>query len=74
MSKEEMKPCPFCGTEPFHEDPDFVHPDGRPLVNGRQVWIANCCDNWGGCGASVYGWSRDDAIKAWNRRPEDACI
>ncbi len=36
------------------------------------VWVLGCLDHEGGCGAEVTGDSREDAIAAWNRRPEKA--
>jgi hypothetical protein len=35
-----------------------------------QVYNFNCVICSGGCGASVTGDSREEAIAAWNRRPE----
>lgn len=40
-----------------------------------EVWEAGCLEHEGGCGARVTGDSREEAIAAWNRRPEvDASI
>lgn len=64
-----LKPCPFCGHQPREDNLlDSIHPNSR----GGTLWTAACVDNEGGCNASVFGGSRDDAIRAWNRRAAPA--
>jgi hypothetical protein len=68
MSK--IKPCPFCGyVFTDMDEPEFCYPDGRPL-GGAQLWKAGCIELAGGCTATVYGYSEQNAIEIWNRRPK----
>ena len=60
----KLKPCPFCGDTPSVDDPDFVYPQNHE----KTLWAAHCCRDGTGCGASVLGWTRDDAINIWNTR------
>jgi len=57
MSKNRIKPCPFCGFK-------------DPLVEGhRKCYWVQCHDYRGGCGSR--GSSRinqNEAIIAWNKR------
>lgn len=55
---EELKPCPFCGSENIREH------SGYPL----EYWSVKCLD----CGGRMqfYG-SQQQAINAWNRRALD---
>lgn len=60
---EELKPCPFCGSEA-----DFI-------TKGRSWWAVECL-NERNCGIflpvdSAYT-SKDYAIKAWNTRAREA--
>jgi len=59
-----LKPCPFCGTEPNHMTSEL---GDRPCFYYE-------CDN-PKCGAAEKGWhdTEQEAINAWNTRPiEDA--
>jgi hypothetical protein len=64
-SKENLKPCPFCGSAPFLNE-------HYPKVNGHTLWQIGCEDEscpvhdvWGA------GYSNSKlAIEAWNTRVE----
>ena len=56
---EELKPCPFCGGEAYTEG------DKSKLQDGFGFWYVSCKNN---CGVSGYFRTKEDAIKAWNRR------
>ena len=57
MSKQKLKPCPFCGGEA-----NIMHMDGYPY------WVY--CED---CGVKVYGriLDKEESIRAWNRRAKD---
>ena len=59
-----MLSCPFCGFQPNVCDDDALYPVGRD----RKVWGAHCYETGGGCGASVLGYSPQDAVNTWNKR------
>lgn len=61
------KPCPFCGLTPDLDDVDFLH----PLNRERTLWGAHCAEAAGGCGASMLGDSREDALARWEARAVD---
>lgn len=79
-----LLPCPFCGRQGDHSDPDTMHPSGGwvdepdgfrhyvttwdPRKQGS-CFEVNCVQHYGGCGASISGDSEEEAIAAWNRRP-----
>jgi hypothetical protein len=82
-----LKPCPCCGRAQYNpEDPDVIHPSGSwatseegyrhylpsgdPAAEGK-CYVVNCVLHYGGCGLNVSGDSKEEAIAAWNRRPED---
>lgn len=69
---ERPKPCPYCGRSVDLGDPDTLHPATPPDRDGRQVWGFSCPEAAGGCGAMVTGWSRAEAMVAWERREGDA--
>lgn len=59
--KEELKPCPFCGSK----DIDYFETDfGR--ADDPFYFVIKCKD----CNANIYAenGSLEDAIAAWNRR------
>ena len=58
----KVKNCPFCGSEPNIDDPDFCYPATRD----RKVWQA-CCPM---CEAQMLGETKEDAINNWNKRYE----
>lgn len=62
---EQLKPCPFCGKTPDVNDPDFCYPVGR-----TSIYQAVCFPAYGGCEATVYGATKEAAIKAWNTRAQ----
>lgn len=86
MSETNIKPCPFCGAVPDMEDPDTCYPNGfgwAVMDNGPDMEIVTyhhasevpkeqwCyvfgCNN---CPAEVNADNKEEAIAAWNRRPE----
>ena len=53
---EEIKPCPFCGSEDVEVFPNYGH------------YFAACCD----CGSEGPNKERkEEAIRKWNQRPYD---
>ncbi len=80
---ERLLACPFCGHTPqdWH---DFLHPTGvgwrddnglrhymsrdDPRGTHGEVWELGCLEHEGGCGATMHGDSRDDALAKWNSR------
>lgn len=59
---EELKPCPFCGGEPFMVGAE---------IDGREHYIVKCtaCHSTSG----VMQMNRSKAAEAWNRRAERTC-
>ena len=53
----ELKPCPFCHGKAEIE----TQPQGMSSV----IWNVYCIE----CVASVYGTTKENAVKAWNKRP-----
>lgn len=60
----ELLPCPFCNTSPEANNLSTVHPINRE----KTFWVFNCLEEIGGCGASMIGDSKKDAIDKWNTR------
>lgn len=68
MSKETLKPCPFCGGEArCYSDPDEME-DSEGRIWAYYISCDRC--------AATSGWyfSRDHAAVAWNRRVTDGNI
>lgn len=78
-----FKPCPFCGKIPEDDDEDAVHPSHGWLDIDSEIrvyksvfevppeqwgYVVNCVEHHGGCGASISGDSKQEAIDKWNRR------
>lgn len=66
MSNEELKPCPFCGSDAIEV---FPHKEDSVIY-----WDASC----GRCGAQTDYFSeerggKEGAIEAWNTRYERMC-
>lgn len=58
------KHCPFCGLLLDYDDDDCIYPINRE----RTIYNLVCYEIGGGCGASVLGTSREDAIRRWETR------
>lgn len=54
--KDKLKPCPFCGGEPY----DFY-------TDNFGYWYIKCKD----CQAEIHARKRKQAEKLWNRRVEN---
>lgn len=59
---EKLKPCPFCGGEPYMVDAE---------IDGRAHYIVKCGACY--CTTGVMEMSRSKAAEAWNRRAERTC-
>ena len=58
MDMHELKPCPFCGSQPI----TFNTGNAYPEIYYRVICPNNCCMQ-----SKLYD-SLADAIEAWNRR------
>lgn len=64
-------PCPFCGNDLNKQDPiDTIYPTTKPDHISKQLWKIVCQEHYGGCSATILGWSKEECIKLWNRRVE----
>ena len=61
---EELKPCPFCGGEPFYRE---CYDDCKQITRGIRCNRVNCCGFWIG---TTYQTIKE-AIKEWNRRSDN---
>ena len=62
MSKEKLKPCPFCGNIPRIEKTEGGH---------NFEWDIDCVTKQGQCFIPINNFpfkTKAEAIKAWNRR------
>jgi len=60
-----FRDCPFCGQDLNGQDiMDTVYPTDRE----RTSWQVVCQTLAGGCGATVYGETEEEAMDNWNRR------
>lgn len=59
MEKDELKPCPFCGSD------ELSHGWQAPGVDGSMNTGTVECHN---CNAFIYAEGEDEAIAAWNSR------
>lgn len=75
MSKEELKPCPFCGGT------DLVIDDGDGTDYSWKAWIHIWCKKCEGSGPYAvpddnvaqdkrYKATEAEAVRLWNRREE----
>jgi hypothetical protein len=60
-----MHECPFCGHLP---DPRNYVDSIHPVNKDHSLWVAGCPDTEGGCGVTMIGKSRADAVSKWNQR------
>ena len=55
---EELKPCPFCGSQPWSYDD----------ANHSTAWEVECGNTTCSAQPSVWKTTKAEAISAWNRR------
>ena len=61
----ELRNCPFCGSEP-------TITEHMPKIHGEPQWQIGCEEDFCLISPGAYGFgSKEQAIKAWNSRPED---
>lgn len=71
---EELKPCPFCGGQsyieiiPPHTHSEWLKKELPDLPDCEGFAYAWCRE----CSASVPANNKEEAIKAWNRRADNA--
>lgn len=79
-----LKACPFCGHEADSSDPDTLYPNGtgwkvnsdgllsfhsfREVPKAQWCYSLHCVVTSGGCGAEMYGLTKQEAINKWNKR------
>lgn len=56
----QIRECPFCGGTRVD-----VFPNGTP---DNRYYIVRCLMKRGGCGASIGGATKEEAIRHWNSR------
>lgn len=62
----ELKPCALCGNTLMDtSNDDGLFPAGRNPADG---WLARCGNP--DCSMEVFGDTKADAARRWNRRPE----
>ncbi len=59
--KKELKPCPFCGSEPCAPVDIYLMMPGL-----SEMWEIKCTNI--GCRCLRIGATREEVIKAWNTR------
>lgn len=57
---DELLPCPFCGS-------NWTRTSAGIYAGPRQLSVTIACRE---CGASVWGFTTNEAIAAWNRRAD----
>lgn len=86
MSKEELKPCPFCGQVPHMygmRRRDYVNGEWAQL-EGEEYWVKPFCSPWCYLGEvsarafriteGIHYKTPEAAAKAWNRRAKNDII
>jgi len=69
LDDQLIKRCPFCGHRPSLKNVDTLH---RASKLNDQLYVFNCAESWGGCGASVISdEGPQGAIDLWNTRFHD---
>jgi hypothetical protein len=67
----DLLPCPFCGNDLNNQDPiDTIYPASRKDAEGNQLWQIVCQEHYGGCTATILGYSKRECIQHWNTRPD----
>ncbi|MEG1550654.1 MAG: Lar family restriction alleviation protein [Oscillospiraceae bacterium] len=75
--RNSIKPCPFCGAKlndfhtiltvtPVHSDDYLIAKLEHKQIIGSDSYYAVCCIICGSSGKS--GYTKEEAIKNWNRR------
>ena len=64
MNNTKLKSCPFCGGEAeYDKETKFDH--HGDMYTNHYVW---CSYPKNGCGARIYGNSKNEVINLWNTR------
>lgn len=68
----ELEPCCICQKDWNHPDEliDTLYPTKRHFVDGSVVfteWNVACQIHNNGCGRTVYGETKEEAVSKWNR-------
>lgn len=63
----ELKPCPFCGSEPFVRE---IEPHTHVLATFMPDYKGGAFVECTGCTAAMSGDNREEVIEAWNKRPQ----
>jgi Lar family restriction alleviation protein len=61
----ELKPCPFCGSEPVIE---VISPHGHILAAWMPDYPGGAFIECPECGAGMSGDTRQEIVDKWNRR------
>ena len=61
MTKQKLKPCPFCGSEATLDKLEWIREDEQ------ESW-AGCNSN--ACYIQMFGRDDDEAVERWNKRVE----
>lgn len=67
MSREELKPCPFCGAEARARFATLGE-EQYTIVNGHFYTVCECSNY---C-VKIVGTTEEEAIKKWNRRANES--
>ena len=60
-----FRDCPFCGHDLNGDD---ILDTLYPIIGWRDGYQVMCLPAAGGCGATVYGDTEEEAMDNWNRR------
>ena len=64
---DKLKPCPFCGNDLNKQDEmDTIYLAFR--FREEPLYQIVCQEHYGGCSATILGYSKEECIELWNRR------